>query len=727
MSHSASDHAWQGSPDRDHLVFRLIALAKLQLDTHFLEPEDAEAYRRRLRRPAGRGKPALPRVLAKWEHEDATLTLTLTALPAAEQFEAALHHPRFSAVLALRYLPEERLLQAARVEQFQGDILEAIAIAGEWAEDEPDLSDESAARAVVMEFAGNKAAPVPGTFRVVPALSAARPEPPAPVDAKAPPPPTAADAREVKALTRAVAAELKRHGSPSLDGASNAWLETRPQTLWPLLDATIAASTARKRDEALVAACRWLLANQLELIRYRLERGHEWARAMLDAYQEKLIALVQARTLPEPDWFELVNALKIAKVPIRPEMAEALTMAAVEASPGEAASAEEIPQQLRRLLDELGRAAESPFMVVEGLAETGTLMPAELRAYMTHELGLSPHPVLREAVPLLLLDPEPLVRQAAAAVLEQVAGPETFSPVMLRRTLLVRNWVPEAEREAVDRLVRKARMKGVSCAQWAPAPALTIQGSMVDGSGAQSLLMTTTGGRTGLFAGLLLKQGFGIRDAWCNPSLSRGEITRSFKEALRTMVWRATDRDHMDMVVQHHLARGLEAGNLPQAAVVEIAEAIGAADWKDRRLDVAAEIERLFAGLPDELRSPAALAASLQRSGSWIAKDRMMQSWFEDDAAIRALVDGPKRPRPKTAVRQVLEQVLPARREAWAEKLLLLVLWMQAGDAKAMAVATWQDCVVLAQELLVGRPMTELPAMEAIAERSIFAARLGSW
>jgi hypothetical protein len=186
---------------------------------------------------------------------------------------------------------------------------------------------------------------------------------------------------------------------------------------------------------------------------------------MLDAYQEKLIALIQAEAVPEQDWFELVNLLKVAKVPIRPEMQEALTMAAVDATPGEAPLPQEIPQQFRRLIDEIGAAADNPFMVVEGLAETSMLMPAELRAYMTHELGLSPHAVLREAVPLLLLDPEPTVRQAAAAVLEQVASPETISPVMLRRTLLIRNWVPEAEREAIDRLARKMRMKGVTCAQ----------------------------------------------------------------------------------------------------------------------------------------------------------------------------------------------------------------------------------------------------------------------
>jgi hypothetical protein len=53
----------------------------------------------------------------------------------------------------------------------------------------------------------------------------------------------------VKALVRTVAAELRRNGAPSLDTASNAWLENRPQSLWPLPDAAVAASMARKRDE----------------------------------------------------------------------------------------------------------------------------------------------------------------------------------------------------------------------------------------------------------------------------------------------------------------------------------------------------------------------------------------------------------------------------------------------------------------------------------------------
>ena len=83
---------------------------------------------------------------------------------------------------------------------------------------------------------------------------------------------------------------------------------------------------------------------------------------MLDAYQEKLIALVQANTLPEADWFELVNLLKVAKVAIRPEMAEALALAAAHATPGRGAGAtpQDLLHQLRGLLDELGTFGRKP-------------------------------------------------------------------------------------------------------------------------------------------------------------------------------------------------------------------------------------------------------------------------------------------------------------------------------------------------------------------------------
>jgi hypothetical protein len=265
--------------------------------------------------------------------------------------------------------------------------------------------------------------------------------------------------------------------------------------------------------------------------------------------------------------------------------------------------------------------------------------------------------------------------------------------------------------------------------QWTPAPPLAIQSSVIDGSGGQSLILTTPKGQTGLFAGLLLKQSFGIRDAWCNPSLARREIDEAFGESRRQTPTAMTGRDYLDVMVQHHIARGLTMGTLPHAAVIEIAERIGAADWKDRGLDVTAEIERRFAGLAVERRSPDAIAASLQRSGAWVAKNPMVESWFEDDAAIRPLAGGIARLNPQVGVQRLLEEILPARRESWAERLLLTTLWLQAssGDASPADGGRWQDCAVLAHELLAGRKLAELPAMVAIAERSIAVARANRW
>ena len=165
-------------------------------------------------------------------------------------------------------------------------------------------------------------------------------------------------------------------------------------------------------------------------------------------------------------------------------------------------------------------------------------------------------------------------------------------------------------------------------------------------------------------------------------------------------------------------------GHLPQLPMIEIAEAIGAADWKDRGLDMTAEIERLLAGVAAVVTDPGQITASLRRSGAWIDRDPMMQSWFEDDATVRLLVDGRPRLKPDVVLRRMLEDVLPARRDAWAERLVLLALWLRDSTKGTLPAELWQDCAVLAHELQAGRPLAELPGMVAIAERSIYVARV---
>lgn len=530
---------------------------------------------------------------------------------------------------------------------------------------------------------------------------------------------TPVDRRRIKLMMRSIARQMRQGADPTLDRQDDAWMENRPALLMPLLEATVTASTAKKRDDYVIVAGRFLLANLLELIRYQFERGHDWARVILDGYQDQLIELAQNRTISEGDLFELANLLSIAKVPMRSELTTALTDASMSTTGTLAFSEQDLRHQLRGNIDQIAGAVETPFEVVEGLAETGALMPGEVRAFITHELGLSAHPIIREAVPLLLLDPTPEVRQAAVSVLNQIARPETFSSVMLRRTLLLRNWAPEPERPAIDGLIRKTRLNGVECAQWPPKPELTINCSVLDGSGSQSLILTTPQGRTGLFAGILLKQGFGVRDAWCSASLPRNKINSALRETMGSAGWVTVNHDFLDRMVQHHIARGLAMGNLPLPAAVEIAESIGASNWKGLRIEVADEIDELFLDLGYAAAGQDALAQSLRRSGRWLEQDPWMRSWFEDDATISDLAKQSKTP--VVAVQLMLDDVLPGRREIWAERLFQMALWLRASD-HSTPPEVWQDAVVLAHELRAGRKLSELPAMIVVAKRSISAA-----
>jgi len=103
-----------------------------------------------------------------------------------------------------------------------------------------------------------------------------------------------------------VVAALKREDRFALDAKGHAYLQAAPQSLWPILDGLVAArQDAAPRDENLIAAYQWLLANQLELIRYRTERGWTWADKMLDEYQDRISEIARSGRLAHDDLFSL--------------------------------------------------------------------------------------------------------------------------------------------------------------------------------------------------------------------------------------------------------------------------------------------------------------------------------------------------------------------------------------------------------------------------------------
>ena len=539
-------------------------------------------------------------------------------------------------------------------------------------------------------------------------------------DPDEPPPATEADAERVASLTRGLARAIARGTPPEITPDDQAWMLGTPNVLWPIVDGYIAACKARRRDTDLIHAHSFLLTLQLETIRLRLERGWDWATNLVEAYQQRVIKLGHDQTIAVEDWFELAAALGRAKVPVTAAFQQALADAG---TPPEASEDTHLAS-MRLLIGQIADMVERPFEVIDAFSELTAVLPAAVRTFMAHELALSPHAVLRDAVPLMLLDGDPEVRRTAALALEQIADPETLSPDSLRRIIAVRNWVPEADRAAIDRVIRKARGKGVDCAQWPPAGDLTVLISAIDGSGNQTVIASAKSGRKALLAGILLRHGAGVEDAWCDRETPAREIAGTLRSARQDTGAIEVDRRYLDMVVQNTIAAGLAAGHVPGPAVLDVAEALRGVDWQDRRLDIAAEAQRLFDALEPGHKSVRGIEASLRRSGDW--DDDIAETWCEEGTAVRVAIAAAPDGDDGAAAHQVLDAILPGVRMKWAERFLLLALWAQAANAPAQRTR-WVDYAILAQTLCGDRPLSEIPVMQAIAERSVEAAEAGPW
>ncbi|HUB16555.1 MAG TPA: hypothetical protein VMB34_31760 [Acetobacteraceae bacterium] len=717
ISTTKTDAAWRSDAQRDFLAYHLLALARASLADYFAEDaEDNEytAWRRRQKRRRQAGSESI--MLTERQDEPEHGTLRLTGLAAANTFAVSLNHAEFAAAVTVSYDVDLETLDSGRIDSFRGDVAKAIRIARHWMDELGDLDldlDDVEIERMLVEAAGEEADESEDT-------------------GGAPPQDTAEDRRQVRRMARSLRRQSDE-AMPDLSPDDRDWMEETPQSLWPILAGAVAAASAKPRDDALMQAWLLLLNEQLELIRYRAERGRDWANEMLDEYQDRLIQLAGANTLDNEDLLHLVTALGHAKVAVKPELSEVL-MGSGPGLPGSVRPEQALDQLVRPLIAKMARNVASPFEVVEAMNETAGVMPTEIRSFMAHELALSPQPVMRDAVPLMLLDADAEVRRAAALALDQTAAPDTLSPVSLRRAIALRNWIPEADRPPLDQAIRKARTKGVQPAQWGHTQEHVLRASPIDGSGAQSLLFLGKSGRTGLFAGLLLKQGFGVRDGWCSPDTPRREISSAVAGLQRQVPSPEIERSYIDVAVQNAIAAGVAEGHPPDPALLQIAEAVDGADWKDRRLDVAAESERLVAELPAEQLTEAAITASLKRTGSWLTANHLTDSWFEDDAEVNDLLGTLRAMDVAAASRTLLDGLLAQRRSIWAERFLLASLWARAVKAgqppplgAGVRAITWRDLALLAREVLSTRPLREIGVMTEIAKRTVSASRSGRW
>jgi hypothetical protein len=694
------------APEPNETDTVLVLLAEMVLSDHFFDPGQEQTYKQKLSesRPTGVASVLLDE--ATVELEDGVCALRIEALRTWTHFRVGFVHPAFEATVEGSWSFDNEELDWTRVSRTgDPDTIEA-AVGEMMAEFEGEGLDDE-------EFASFMEGLDDEDDDEVPLIGD---------DPAEPPEATSLDRNRVKAIAKRIA----RKPDADIPMEDRGWLEQTPQTLPVIVELLVDVARAAKRDEALILGYQVLLALQLEFVRYRLDRGWDWASEMIDAFLDRLIALGSEAAIPRDDWFMMCNALTEARVPLSDAVLTTLADAGFKPSEDDGPP-EQMMRTLRGFLDELAKMVASPFEIVHSLQNAGAMLPVMLRGFMATELALSPHQVLRDAVPLMLLDDDSSVRKGAAAALEQTAHPDTMSPDALRRAIVVRNWMPAADRPPLDAAIRKARLAGVAIGGWPnPLPALEFHASAIDGSGAQSLFAVSYTGKKGFFGGLLTRLGIGVVDTWADPDLTRGKINKLLREAQMAASCFRVDKAYFDAMAQHAIGTAVEQEAVPPAMLLEMAELLGGTEWKDRRLDTSEEADRLFSLLAPADRTPAGVEAGFARGLTWMADDDVFGSWFEDGPAVqKALAKLPRTDKlGMTAL--VLTDILPDKRGEWAERFLMMALWLQAADdAKQRAKA--RDLVLVAHALAGDGPIGAIPIMAVIAMQTVRATLLGAW
>jgi hypothetical protein len=298
------------------------------------------------------------------------------------------------------------------------------------------------------------------------------------------------------------------------------------------------------------------------------------------------------------------------------------------------------------------------------------------------------------------------------------ASPSLVSPVALRRMVALRNWLPENERHHLDAAIKKSRQRKIDCAPWPAKHVEEIIATNIDGAGAQSVFAVTKEGRKYLIASLLVKLGAGVADAWCLRDQSKSDVKDFLVHIHSDTDSHRVGPEFLNFLVPHYLAVGQKNGNVPVAGLLDFVEAIGVETWQPAELSVDDLLALLEHDIDPSLIDKKAVSEVIERSDGWLDDFGFMESWFEQDAEVDAILSKSPRSRTSTKVNITIKLVLEPRRAKWTERFLWTALWLKQ---KQDLLSPWTDFFIVGRELQRGRPIKDIPVMRGIAEVTVMA------
>jgi hypothetical protein len=490
-------------------------------------------------------------------------------------------------------------------------------------------------------------------------------------------------------------------------------LAAQPEALLLIVDLAGAEGRKKRPDAAMHHAYSFMLDQTLEQLRQRSEAGSGQATVAIENVRTAIAGQMRTGKLVPTAAMALVSAFARAGIEVGEDLRGAMDHAMIQTGGGQP----NLPvPDVGEMLKDLVKACEGdPFLIHSQFAELTAVMPAELQLSLLEGLVLADDPRLREAAIGWLLA-EPAISTPMALMMEEAAKRGLISATSIANLMLIRNWVPEDRRRAIDAIIKAARAVGSAPEK---RPAIQVRELLIserDGAGAQSIFASIKEGRTNALVSILIKQGHGVRDAWVARSLSRVEIEDMLNHIASEMSVHETTAEDTALILSSALA-DRPTGYTTPFGLVQAVALIGLADVAPRYVSVDELIASMLVDADAAATDVKAVAKAVRGSGQWLATNPQLDSWFETGDDVAAAIKGKRKIEDRLTA--IIEKVLEPKRAYWAS----VVAWSafaQRGDGRD---ADWIEMALVARELASARPLGEVPLARFIAVQTAEAAR----
>ena len=386
----------------------------------------------------------------------------------------------------------------------------------------------------------------------------------------------------------------------------------------------------------------------------------------------------------------------------------------------------DISPQLPALLDQMRRdgGLNTPFELFDFLIAQIQLQPLEIQCALINELVTAKNAFVQDVGVFMLLHPKKAIRQMVPFIWIDnfVKNTTQISPISLRRFIVIRNWLPHSERASIDSLIQQIRKTKIMPAPHPASKITKLISSTVDGAGVQFFLFETKAKNQRTIAGFLVKEGVGIRE----PFVVHKAHTDEFSSMLNhhSLPSKSVSTTYTSKLVAHYISVGQEKNHIPEPLFLEIAELFGVQQWLPQPIDPMTEINRIKEQENIDTNDPILIDQALKYSAVWTETADFAESWFETGERVNSIVIEAVETHskmkandldtlPKITTRALMKDDLLNK---WIFILTRMLLWHRSKSIKG---EEWIYFLVIAEMLLQGHPVEDIPLMQEITKRSV--------